>query len=462
MHSLYDSDWNPQPDLQAMARVHRIGQKKTVHVYRLLSAGTVEERIVERAEKKLYLDQMVNRGTSNQDMEDTSLSTSELLSALTFGSNAVFSSSNDMPTDADIDNVTDRTRSEDCSAGLLKGGVANTASDFDKDKELTDTRKFCGVDFRKLREEKESKFKNKKNKYLDRLKQDWKEVVTGESVDEMGKGKRNRKNRLIQVDGIGSGYGNKSVPVLAMNDYDLQSGEPSSWGRETKKIVTVETKRKKNVFTHQDFCQACGDGGMLIECPRCPVSVHPACCGLTSDDFMCCTHHHCVLCSKSTGGAGGLLYRCQSCPNAYCPDCMPVEPYRYLGINVPRFEKLGFAGNPLYFYIHCSKQCEEVAKAEFKFKVESSKPKCPPVMNVAYAFGKDAMDVKDMAQMFKEKAAGVWGKKKSPPRPPGSRASPRKRSPTLKGPLSAGGVIDLSSSPPNGGPPSSGSKTGYI
>ena len=75
MHSLYDSDWNPQPDLQAMARVHRIGQKKTVHVYRLLSAGTVEERIVERAEKKLYLDQMVNRGTSNQDMEDTSLST---------------------------------------------------------------------------------------------------------------------------------------------------------------------------------------------------------------------------------------------------------------------------------------------------------------------------------------------------------------------------------------------------
>lgn len=51
--SLFDSDWNPQPDLQAMARVHRIGQKKTVHVYRLISAGTVEERIVERAEKKV-------------------------------------------------------------------------------------------------------------------------------------------------------------------------------------------------------------------------------------------------------------------------------------------------------------------------------------------------------------------------------------------------------------------------
>lgn len=51
--SLFDSDWNPQPDLQAMARVHRIGQTKTVHVYRLIAAGTVEERIVERAEKKV-------------------------------------------------------------------------------------------------------------------------------------------------------------------------------------------------------------------------------------------------------------------------------------------------------------------------------------------------------------------------------------------------------------------------
>jgi SWI/SNF-related matrix-associated actin-dependent regulator of chromatin subfamily A member 5 len=55
---LYDSDWNPQADLQAMARVHRIGQTKVVHVYRLVTAGTVEERIVQRAEKKLFLDQV--------------------------------------------------------------------------------------------------------------------------------------------------------------------------------------------------------------------------------------------------------------------------------------------------------------------------------------------------------------------------------------------------------------------
>ena len=41
--------------------MHRIGQTKVVHVYRLVTAGTVEERMVQRAEKKLYLDQVVNR-----------------------------------------------------------------------------------------------------------------------------------------------------------------------------------------------------------------------------------------------------------------------------------------------------------------------------------------------------------------------------------------------------------------
>lgn len=466
LFSLYDSDWNPQPDLQAMARVHRIGQTKTVHVYRLLSAGTVEERIVERAEKKLYLDQMVNRGISNRDMDEEGggVTTSELLASLTFGSNAVFSSSNDMPSDADIDKVTDRTRSEDSSDGLLKGGVTKTANDFDKDKELTDTRQFCGVDFRKLREEKEARSMggggvghgNAKNKFLDNIKQDWKQITSGDNIDEMGKGKRVRKSRILKVAGLGSGYGAAHVPVLAINDYDLQSGEPSSWGRETKKVKTVTKKKVVNKFIHQNFCQMCGDGGMLIECPRCPISVHSRCCGLQVHEFQSCTHHQCVLCQKNASGAGGLIYRCQSCPNAYCPDCLPNEPYRYLGINVPRFEKLGFQGNPLFFYIHCSKQCEEVAKAEFGFKLEKTKPKLPSTMNVSYAFGKDAMDVKEMSTMFKEKAVGTWvdPKKKSPPRAAGARASPRKRSPKPKG---SGGTIDLSESPP----PAANNATGY-
>lgn len=45
---LYDIDWNPANDLQSMARVWRDGQRKQVHIYRLITAGTVEEKIFQR------------------------------------------------------------------------------------------------------------------------------------------------------------------------------------------------------------------------------------------------------------------------------------------------------------------------------------------------------------------------------------------------------------------------------
>ncbi|KAF3615015.1 ATP-dependent DNA helicase DDM1 [Capsicum annuum] len=56
---LYDSDWNPQMDLQAMDRCHRIGQTKPVHVYRLSTALSVEGRILKRAFSKLKLEHVV-------------------------------------------------------------------------------------------------------------------------------------------------------------------------------------------------------------------------------------------------------------------------------------------------------------------------------------------------------------------------------------------------------------------
>lgn len=56
---IFDSDWNPQNDLQAMSRAHRIGQTKTVNIYRLVTKASVEEEIVERAKRKLVLDHLV-------------------------------------------------------------------------------------------------------------------------------------------------------------------------------------------------------------------------------------------------------------------------------------------------------------------------------------------------------------------------------------------------------------------
>ena len=52
---IYDSDWNPQNDIQAIARAHRIGQKKNVTVYRLITSNTYEAQLFECALKKLSL-----------------------------------------------------------------------------------------------------------------------------------------------------------------------------------------------------------------------------------------------------------------------------------------------------------------------------------------------------------------------------------------------------------------------
>ncbi len=55
----FDSDFNPQSDLQAQARVHRIGQTQPVKVIRLVAQHTVEELILKRAFLKLRLTQAV-------------------------------------------------------------------------------------------------------------------------------------------------------------------------------------------------------------------------------------------------------------------------------------------------------------------------------------------------------------------------------------------------------------------
>lgn len=55
----YDSDWNPQMDLQAQDRAHRIGQTKPVIVYRLASGNSVESKILERASSKRKLEKVV-------------------------------------------------------------------------------------------------------------------------------------------------------------------------------------------------------------------------------------------------------------------------------------------------------------------------------------------------------------------------------------------------------------------
>eukprot|EP01035_Chromulina_nebulosa_P022015 gene22015-28499_t len=106
---IYDSDWNPQADLQAQDRAHRIGQKNPVQVFRLVTDDTVEVKVVERAQQKLKLDAMVVQQGRLQDKEKK-LTKQDLLDTIRFGADKVFRTKESTITDEDIDMILEKGR----------------------------------------------------------------------------------------------------------------------------------------------------------------------------------------------------------------------------------------------------------------------------------------------------------------------------------------------------------------
>ena len=74
---LYDSDWNPQSDLQARDRCHRIGQTKPVIVYRLIVPKTVDEKMWEVATGKRRLEKVVLKHGAFEKAVDSLMETSD-------------------------------------------------------------------------------------------------------------------------------------------------------------------------------------------------------------------------------------------------------------------------------------------------------------------------------------------------------------------------------------------------
>ncbi|XP_016143736.1 probable global transcription activator SNF2L1 isoform X1 [Sinocyclocheilus grahami] len=147
---LYDSDWNPQVDLQAMDRAHRIGQRKPVKVFRLITDNTVEERIVERAEMKLRLDSIVIQQGRLIDQQ-SKLGKDEMLQMIRHGATHVFASKDSELTDEDIDTILERCakKTAEMNERLRKLGESSLR-DFTMDTGGTETSlyNFEGEDYR--------------------------------------------------------------------------------------------------------------------------------------------------------------------------------------------------------------------------------------------------------------------------------------------------------------------------
>uniref|UniRef100_A0A670JCL5 Chromodomain helicase DNA binding protein 1 n=1 Tax=Podarcis muralis TaxID=64176 RepID=A0A670JCL5_PODMU len=132
---IFDSDWNPQNDLQAQARAHRIGQKKQVNIYRLVTKGSVEEDILERAKKKMVLDHLVIQRmdttgktvlhTGSAPSSSTPFNKEELSAILKFGAEELFKElegEEQEPQEMDIDEILKRAETRENETGPLSVG----------------------------------------------------------------------------------------------------------------------------------------------------------------------------------------------------------------------------------------------------------------------------------------------------------------------------------------------------
>lgn len=151
---LYDSDWNAQADLQAMDRAHRIGQRKPVNVYRLITEHSVEERILRRAMAKLRLDTLViQQGRLTEQKKN--LEKSELLDMIRYGADKFFKSNAGTFADEDLDVILERgaAKTKEINEEIEeKVGVSSNLSALDFTISQSDQQKsvfnFQGVDYK--------------------------------------------------------------------------------------------------------------------------------------------------------------------------------------------------------------------------------------------------------------------------------------------------------------------------
>lgn len=272
---LFDSDWNPQVDLQAMDRAHRIGQKNPVNVYRFIHQHTIEEKILERASLKLKLDTaVIQQGRLSEQQRQ--LGKAELLRMIQFGADQIFKSKDAAEmTDADVEAILSRgeERSQELSTRLeshLKKSLLNFDSSFGTAPSLYE---FEGVDYepqkdrqawadmavRVLEEERNTKRKARAAEVLQRQK-----LSLAAEADAAESRLRNKLLRLLRME---EWQFYQRDRIVALHDLEVQfvnglGDEPTFEQREEKQRLLGEGFGD---WTRKDFLafiKGCETGGI--------------------------------------------------------------------------------------------------------------------------------------------------------------------------------------------------------
>jgi SNF2 family DNA or RNA helicase len=363
-----DEDWNPQITLQAEARAHRIGQTKPVTIYKLCTQGTVEEQMMGRIRKKLYLSAKITesmqtihgdsaqskkkkRGPEANTDDMPQLDTSQLMSLVRRGAQTLSHPQIDVTEmlNWDFDTVIEKCRDKPLDHHIHLEGHA--ASDADEEKWLSVIERVeCAV-FDGKRYQRENEAESKTN------------VLPTEITRQ---DRRQGKNTTVIIGGY------------AVSKESLNCGAweavPTMAGKDPR-LADVK-RRKKEPINHEEHCHVCYDGGevsvafqesvsltdhftQVILCTGCPRTYHKDClkqhfkADPNAWNGFYCPQHECTDCGKKTTDAGGLIFRCRWCPRGYCEDCLDWDKTKLIGENLPEYETLGMPENQQAYYIHC-------------------------------------------------------------------------------------------------------------
>jgi len=347
-----DEDWNPQITLQAEARAHRIGQTKPVTIYKLCTQGTVEEQMMGRIRKKLYLSTKITESMRNIHSEASvtkkeraggrpsladdmpQMDAGQLKTLIRRGAQALSHPDIDATEMVSWDIETMLEKCRDKPADIAAEAVHSEA---DEEKWLSAMERVeCAV------------FDGKRYQRTLEAKAGASADILPDSVTR--KDRRIGKNTTIMVDGFAI-----SKESMTCGDWEAV---PTFAGKDPR---LADPKREKRAeINHENHCLACFEevGADAIDCRSCPRTYHYECLepkykgkvsGFTG---FFCSQHACADCGKNTTDAGGLIYRCRWCPQGFCEDCLDWDKAELVGMTVPEFEILGEEPK-MCFYVKC-------------------------------------------------------------------------------------------------------------
>ena len=389
---LYDSSWNPFVDAQAEDRAHRMGQKKEVTIYRLITKGSCEERIRFFAQQKLKMKQFVLNEEENgeksvleADVADEATDVSKIYSKdqlgdiLAYGSEEINGSEDAANVASQFDPVLGEQFYTACCGLLdeqiqqaknLKDSTAGQHNKLSPVKKNICIRKFQDEDFTQTKVERTTEM-------------DWLDKMEEEKVMQ-----RNRKATTVTVDTREKGLGKIQISRWSI---EQEEREKEMMERDKARIEAKKIGGNKRVTEHDMNCLHCresvlkqrvivcseidengnqikkrridSDNSGFQSCPICPATMHLNCLrlavhGADLSTRTSCVQHKCKICRRSASNAGGLLFRCVDCTNALCYDCIEkyemVEQFKYIEREHVRWEtELHFVAASTYEYMQC-------------------------------------------------------------------------------------------------------------